>query len=289
MPHGSYTVKQAAQLTGIPQATLRMWERRYGIVEPRRSESGYRLYSDSQLRRLREMAAQVRAGVPASLAARALLAAAETWPQRQHAVTDEDDLVAAAATLDPILLDEVITRAFARTDFETLADEWIRPQIVALGEAWESERLTVAQEHFASAGIMRAIGAVFDEAPATDGSAVLVGLLEGERHEIVLYAFATCLRRRGVNVVYLGADVPSDEWIRAAAERGARAAVIGVSTHKAAAKAQELTERMADLKPPVSVWVGGGRRAKVKQAQALPDDVAEAAAILQLSLRTGRA
>lgn len=289
MPQGSYTVKQAAQLTGIPEATLRMWERRYGIVEPRRSPSGYRLYSERQIGVLREMAAQVRAGVPASLAARAVLVSAESWPHLAATTPGDDDLVAAAASLDPTVLDEVIAHAFAHDDFENVADNWLLPQIIALGDAWESGRLTVAQEHFASAGLMRAIGAVFDEAPASNGSPVLIGLLAGERHEIALYAFATCLRRRGTNVVYLGADLPRDEWVQAAVGRGARAAVIGVSSRRAVNRAVELVELFSELRPPVSVWVGGGKRRSVSGAHDLPDKVSEAAAILHLSVKTGRA
>ena len=57
-----YTVKHAAELTGIPADTLRMWERRYGVVTPDRSESGYRLYDDAALRRLQAMHTLVDSG-----------------------------------------------------------------------------------------------------------------------------------------------------------------------------------------------------------------------------------
>ena len=57
-----YTVKHAAALTGIPADTLRMWERRYGVVTPIRSEGGYRLYDDAAIARLTAMHALVGAG-----------------------------------------------------------------------------------------------------------------------------------------------------------------------------------------------------------------------------------
>lgn len=283
-----FTVKQAAQLTGIPEATLRMWERRYKVVQPHRSSSGYRLYDDRQVGQLREMAAHVRSGVPASLAARAVLSSAANWPgPAEEAVPG--DLVTAATSLDSRTLKAVIDTAFAAADFAAVSDGWVLPQVRKLGEAWADGRLTVAQEHFASAGLMRAIGAAFDQAPLNEGPAVLVGLPEDEQHQIGLYCFATCLRRRGVNVVYLGADVPTDEWLRAAAESAARAAVIGVRTRKAAARAREVVDRLAEAKPPVTAWVGGASRSRVPGAHQLPDAVGEAAAILDLSLQTGRA
>ncbi|SDY76278.1 B12 binding domain-containing protein [Tessaracoccus flavus] len=266
-----------------------MWERRYRIVFPHRSASGFRLYDDGQLDRLREMAAQVNGGVPASRAAQAILDAAASWPRPEAGGHTGDDLVAAAATLDPLTLDNVIGRAFARADFDEVATGWLQPQITALGDAWADGRLTVAQEHFASAGLMRAIGAVFDAAPPASGAAVLVGLPPRERHELALYAFAACLRRRGVNVIYLGADVPATDWVSAAVESHARAAVIGVSARRAGPKAQEVADQLGALTPPVSVWAGGSHRDLVEGVHQLPDPVSEAAAVLHLSLTTGRA
>ena len=74
-----YTVKQVSVLTGIGPDRLRAWERRYGVVSPTRSESGYRLYDDADLARLRMMVQLVETGAPASLAADQVRAA-----RRQH-------------------------------------------------------------------------------------------------------------------------------------------------------------------------------------------------------------
>ena len=66
-----YPVKQVSALTGVAADTLRAWERRYGVVTPARTESGYRLYDDQDVARLRLMARLVSDGAPASLAAEA--------------------------------------------------------------------------------------------------------------------------------------------------------------------------------------------------------------------------
>ena len=68
-----YTVKRAAELTGLPADTLRMWERRYPIVEPARSDGGYRLYDDPALRRLSAMRSLVDSGWTAREEARRVL------------------------------------------------------------------------------------------------------------------------------------------------------------------------------------------------------------------------
>lgn len=296
-----YTVKQVASLTGVAEATLRVWERRYDVVRPSRTPAGYRLYDDAQVAALREMAALVEAGVPASRAAEAVRGLAGTRVAAGASVNGsgarepsselpgEDALVSAAESLEPANLADVMGRAFSGGPFEEVADRWILPQLTRIGEAWESGRLSVAQEHFASAGLMRAISAVFDAAPtAPTGPTVLVGLPPGDRHQIALFTFATCLKRRGVNVVYLGADIPVDEWVRAADGRGARGAVIGVTGERFVERAQTVVDQLAAVTPPLSVWVGGSHRDAVSGVHHLPDAVAEAASILHVSLAAGR-
>src|SRR5690606_19799174 len=120
-----YTVKQVATLTGVTEPTLRAWERRYGVVEPARSSGGYRLYDETQVALLREMAALVSNGVPASHAAAALRsrpAAAEQGPPTQPS---GDSLVEAAEALDPVKLHRVIDQAFGSAPFEQVAEHWL--------------------------------------------------------------------------------------------------------------------------------------------------------------------
>ena len=284
-----YTVKQVAALTGVAEATLRVWERRYDVVRPSRTPGGYRLYDDSQVGALREMASLVEAGVPASRAAEAVRGLPGAGDSPVSGRPGPEALVAAAASLEPAQLDDVLRRAFAAGSFEEVADGWILPQLARIGDAWESGELSVAQEHFASAGLMRAISAEFDAAPAvTGGPTVLVGLPAGDRHQLALLTFATCLRRRGVNVVYLGSDIPVEEWVRAADGRRARAAVIGVTSERFVERAQAVVDQLAAVSPPLSVWVGGSHRTAVSGVHQLPDAVAEAASILHISLASGR-
>ena len=292
-------------LTGVGEARLRAWERRYRVVEPARSTGGYRLYDEDQVAVLREMATLVTNGVPASTAARVLTASpssgvAQTATQPDAATSasevdetavaagTESDLVAAAWSLDPQLLWSVIDRAFSKAPFEQVVEQWLLPQLVLLGEAWETGKISVAQEHFASAGLMRAVSAVYDAAPrSSSGAVVLVGLPRGARHELAIFCFATCLRRLGSAVVYLGADIPEDAWRDAAHLRRARAAVVGVTADYEVPQAQAVADQLASVSPPLSVWIGGSHSAAVRGARQLPDSVPAAARILHRSLAAG--
>lgn len=283
-----YTVKQVAALTGTAESTLRVWERRYGVVVPARSESGYRLYDEEQVAVLRAMTGLVDRGVPASLAAATVRDLGPAVLGHHEAGPGGPDLVAAAASLDPVLLQQVLEAAFAGRPFEDVVDAWLGPALTRLGEAWHDGVITIAQEHFASAGVNRLLAAAFDAAaPAASGPPVLVGLPQGGRHELMLLAFAVCLRRRGVEVVYLGADVPTAEWDAAAATLLPRAAVLGVHLEPDVAAAHDVVDRLARLRPPVAVLVGGARAGEVDGAVPLPGQVREAAVWLDGALRTG--
>lgn len=285
-----YAVKQVATLTGVSEATLRVWERRYGVVEPARSPAGYRLYDDEQVATLRAMAALVRDGVPASIAAQTLLGS-EPRPSAGTADTDGGafDLVSAAALLDPSLIHAVLADAFAASSFDDVVDHWLPSELKRLGEAWEAGRLTVAQEHFASAAVTRHLASHFEQAPPRGGAPVLVGLPQGGRHEVMLLAFAACLRREGVNAIYLGADVPLADWATVASEVNARIAVLGVHLEDDVAPAQAVVDELSALRPPVTVRVGGRNRHRIHGARPLEERVSQAAAATARDLRAGAA
>lgn len=277
-----YTVKQVAALTGISEYNLRAWERRYNVVSPQRSAGGYRLYSDADIGRLRRMTALMSRGVPASKAAAAVV---EQSPSPETLRVVGSDLVEAAASLRPRHLVDQLAAAFAAGPFETVIDHWLMPELVRLGEAWEHGRLTVAHEHFAAGGVMRALATHFDKAEPEVGSPlVLVGLPTGQRHEIPVLALSACLRLRDVEVAYLGADVPTEDWSAAARERMPRGAVLGVHAGAAPA-AQDVSDRLATLAIPV--WVGGSEGDQVEGALGLPPVIGAAAAELASQLRSG--
>jgi methanogenic corrinoid protein MtbC1 len=285
-----YAVKQVAALTGVPEATLRVWERRYGVVVPARSPAGYRLYDDEQVAVLRAMAALVHDGVPASIAAETV----RGTRVRGHATTEVSvpeslDLVTAAADLDPGLMHALLTDVFAATPFDDVVDCWLPYELQRLGEAWFGGRLSVAQEHFASAAVARHLSAHFNDAEPRGGVPVLVGLPQGGRHELMLLAFAACLRRGGVNTIYLGADVPLDDWRSVASDVGARAAVIGVHLEEDVEPAQLVVDQLMSLHPPVAVRVGGRNRHRISGARLLEDRVSQAAASVARDLRAGAA
>lgn len=300
-----YTVKQVSTLTGISPDRLRAWERRYDVVRPARSESRYRLYDDEDVARLRMMARLVASGAPASLAADEVRTAFANAVQPQGPETSAsaatstfppvDALVEPAASLDRATIDHVLDRAFAAGSFESVTEHWLLPALAALGDAWSEGRIDVAGEHFASSAARRRLSRAFDAAgTALGGPVVLVGLPPGSQHELGALAFATCLRRLGADLRWLGADVPLDSWVRAARTLAPAAVVLTVATAQDANPAAAVNRALQADQPHLRVFVGGrgvttgAGDAAVTGATRLPHPVVAAAQLVAEQLRHAR-
>jgi methanogenic corrinoid protein MtbC1 len=272
-----YTIKQASRLTGISEASLRAWERRYGVVVPLRNESGYRLYDEEALAAVSTMRRLVDDGWSPAEAADAVLRG--TVP----AVLDEvvgrgtsdgahpSDAVAhtrlflsSAAQMDTAGIEESLDGAFALGSFEHVVDSWLFPTLEALGEAWARGEIDVAGEHAASHAVHRRLSAAFDAAGTRSrGPAVVVGLPSGSQHDLGALAFATAIRRRGMDVLYLGANVPVTSWEAAVRSRRARAAVMSVVTPQDRGAAIAVAERLLGQSPVPIVCAGGASAANL--------------------------
>jgi hypothetical protein len=275
-------------------AALRAWERRYGVVHPARTQSGYRLYDDEAIARLRAMRQLTRNGWSARLAAEEViahgpeaaagLAIGDEQGSESGASVDGGNsdvlsarFVAAARSLDVAALDRVLDEMFIRGSFEQVMDSQVFPALKALGDAWSRAEISVAAEHAASHAVVRRLAAAFDAAgrQQDQSRAVIVGLPPNSRHEIGALAFATACRRAGVPVTYLGADLPIDDWRVAASN--ARAAVIGVATDADRKQAIAVADSLRAGYPALDIWLGGSAAAGLpsdkSRVQSLPDDL----------------
>jgi DNA-binding transcriptional MerR regulator/methylmalonyl-CoA mutase cobalamin-binding subunit len=277
-----YTISEAANRAGVTVDVLRAWERRYRIVEPRRTPNGYRQYDEAAIRRVRAMRRMVEDGWTPSAAAESLrdvmdaeLPDFEARPGGRPE-TDGDDFedrfVRAAANMDPAALQAILDEMGARASFEPMVDRYLFPALRALGDAWQAGTVSVAAEHAASAAVARWIGAAYDAAGTNqpDARPILVGLPPAARHELGAMAFATAARRAGLPVQYIGADVPAEDWIRAARATMASAAVVGVPTAADAPAARAVVSRLRQALPDLLVTLGGDGARSIQRQSVLP-------------------
>lgn len=268
-----YTIKQASIRSGVSVPLLRAWERRYGVVSPQRTASGYRLYDDSAVDRLRTMRHLVEAGWSPSTAAEAILsgeAGLEPSAESTHAAEQGDQsppsqttdlverMVDAAARFDLRTLEAALDDAYATGSFESTTDGVVLPALHAIGDGWASGRIDVAAEHAASHVIGRRLsGALAAAGPAPARPSVIVGLPPGAQHELGALAFAVAARRGGIPVAYIGADVPISSWVETVSRPDIRAAVLAVMRPADIEPAREVRDALASSRPDLIIAVGG--------------------------------
>ncbi len=290
-----YTIKEASLRSGVGIPLLRAWERRYGVVTPMRTASGYRLYDEEAIARLVAMRGLIDGGwapqqaadrirstdvkdlavlVPESVAAaEPTVTPDQADPAGAHAAL-VDRMVSAAARMDVDALGAALDEAFASLRFETAWDAVLRPALRRIGEGWQRGEIDVAGEHVTSQTIHRRLAMAFDAAgTAATGAPVLVGLAPGARHEFGALAFATAARRGGLPVLYLGPDLPVASWVAAARERSAHAAVIGVPRRADVARADEAARALQGERPGMPIVLGGAHADRVDRpgVHHLPD------------------
>ena len=257
-----YTIKQAALRSGVAVSLIRAWERRYGVVHPERTAGGYRLYDEAAIARLRAMRGLTEQGWSAAQAATAVIEASPSAIRGVGTDSSEanrvDALVEAAARYDLAGIEDVLDDLFGRGSFEAVIDDLVLPSAAMLGPAWSEGRIDVAAEHLASSAIQRRLASLFDMGGvAGSGPQVLVGLPPESRHELGALAFAVALRRMGVDVLYLGSDVPVDSWVDAAKESTAQAAIVGVVTDHDVAPARDVIAALRQVRPDLQLAFGG--------------------------------
>jgi MerR family transcriptional regulator, light-induced transcriptional regulator len=296
-----YNIKQAAARAGVSVPVLRAWERRYGIVSPPRSPSGYRRFDEAAVARIRTMRGLVDVGWSPSAAAAAIVSGevpvatdiaadglefGDRTTEANTAVAPElaRRFVAAASDLDSAGIEAILDDAFARGSFERVAGDVLFPALRELGDAWAAGEVSVAGEHVASGAVQRRLALALDAAGHATRSRpmVIVGLPPGGRHELGALAFAVAARRAGFAITYLGADLPVDDWVAAAAN--ADAAVIGVVTARDRKGALEVARAIRAARPDAVIAFGGDAAPTERGVIRLPRDLVPAVATLDQAL-----
>jgi DNA-binding transcriptional MerR regulator len=218
---GEHNVRigELGRRVGLKPELLRAWERRYGVLQPARTDGGLRLYSAADERRVRLMQARIDEGLSPAEAARLVLAdesgaVAEPGgpPLDRHAeqlrdALDRFDADEANAALDRLLASFLL---------DTVLAEVVLPYLRELGERWDAGEATVAQEHFASNLLRARLAGLARGWESGGGPLALLACAPGEHHDLPLLVFGLALRARGWRIAYLGADTPGESIADAA-------------------------------------------------------------------------
>jgi MerR family transcriptional regulator, light-induced transcriptional regulator len=218
---GGLRIGALSKRAGVSAHVLRAWETRYGLFEPARSTGGFRLYSETDLRRVRRMQVYLAEGLSAAEAARAVLAEQEPAPAPAADPGSTTTLMTALRRalddLDERAAHLVLDQLFGTLTIETVIRDVLIPYLHDLGERWASGEVTVGQEHFASNLVRSRLAGMATGWGTGHGPRAVLACPPGESHDIALLAFGLVLRRSGWRVTFLGADSPVSDVEQTAA------------------------------------------------------------------------
>jgi MerR family transcriptional regulator, light-induced transcriptional regulator len=281
-----YTIKTVVQETGIAPATLRAWERRYGVLSPGRSNGGYRLYSERDIATLRWLKNQVDAGVSISRAVALLEIRHRAGEEPEFEVertphpvapaenvrgtdTIVEELVETLSLFQEPHAEAVLAEAFALYPVDVVAEDIITPTLVEIGERWHRGEASVVQEHFATAFLRRRLTALFHAYPQPlTGPLAITGSGPSEWHDVGILILSLSLRRHGWRVIYLGQNVPADHLLREIRKLRPDMVCLSATTSESAKALDEVHSLVAELPEPKPRLVFGGRAFNVHPALA---------------------
>lgn len=211
-----YSIRELEKLSGIKAHTIRIWEKRYKLIEPHRTNTNIRYYSDANLKKILNVAVLNRQGMKIShialLTDQELKEAIinETWTTGSHQ-TLVDSLIVAMIDLDQYILDSIINKSISKLGLKETVTEVLYPFLAKVGILWQSEEVNPVQEHLVTSLIRQKIIAATDKLPSTffPGAKKFVLMLpEGEWHELALLLAQYLVREANHEVIYLGQSVP---------------------------------------------------------------------------------
>lgn len=215
-----YSIKDLENLTGIKAHTIRIWEQRYNIIEPRRTESNIRYYTAEDLKHMLNVSLLNNNGIKISKIAEMTReeickAVLEIINKNRGKYADQiAALTVAMIDLNEHQFEEIITENISLIGFEETMINIIYPFLARVGFLWQTESINPAQEHFISNLIRQKLIVAIDAQrtpPLPNSKKYVLYLPEGELHEISLLFAYYLIKSRRMRAIYLGQSLPTKD------------------------------------------------------------------------------
>ncbi len=285
-----YSIKDLENFTKIKAHTLRIWEQRYALLNPERTDTNIRLYSDRDLKKILNINLLYQNGLKISKIAK--LTEKEIFDKAAELLLDDEvngrdeinNFVEHILALNEDGIQESLKRITEKIGIERLYTEVLIPLLEKVGTLWQVDAISVSHEHFLS-NILREylitnISGIRNAAVAK-GKVVLF-LPEHEKHELSLLFYYFLLKKRGYDCFYLGQSVPMKDLRQFVKETQPDFLITSLIAEITTDDFTELMSDLTDLIQPNKIFVGGYQLAKhklsipkgVKVVQSIDDIVA---------------
>ncbi|WP_394547820.1 MerR family transcriptional regulator [Priestia aryabhattai] len=261
---GKYNIKAISNMVGIQPGTLRAWERRYQILNPVRNESGHRLYTEEDLRKLKWLTEKVSGGFTISQAVSLLETESSTVGTfEEEGEVDSpqkirDELLTMLLSFEEGKAQDLINHAFSLYSVEKVVIDILGSLLVTVGDMWERGQITSAHEHYTTQVLKTRISMIFYSLPSNGLLPKAIAVCgPNETHEVGLLVFTLFLRRKGFEVIYLGSSIEDKDVELIIKEVDPTFLFMSCTMMENAEKTLNLTNQMIKKFPHLKVGLGG--------------------------------
>jgi DNA-binding transcriptional MerR regulator len=213
----TYSIKDLEQLSGIKAHTLRIWEQRYNLLSPKRTDTNIRYYDDEDLKLILNVALLNDNGFKISkiVSMDRLEMRDEVMRLTERSLTHDDQLHALTISMiemDEERFDKILSINILKLGFEQTMMNIIYPFMSKIGVLWQTGAINPAQEHFISNLVrQKLIVAIDGQIHTNTGKKFLLFLPEGELHEVSILFASFLIKNKGHKVIYLGQNTPNED------------------------------------------------------------------------------
>ncbi|MDE5422457.1 MerR family transcriptional regulator [Ancylomarina sp. DW003] len=216
---GRYSIKDLEQITGIKAHTIRIWEKRYAIVEPKRTETNIRYYSNEDLKKLLNISMLNAQGIKISHLAKLEevdIEAKVVELSRTNKLEDTsiDKLILATINFDEELFESIVSKCLYEKGMEDTIIQVLFPFFNRVGVLWQVGSISPAQEHFISNLMRQKLFAAIDSVSGSvlkNAKKLVFFLQEGELHEMSILFYNYIAKKNGFKTLYLGQNLPFED------------------------------------------------------------------------------
>lgn len=261
----SYSIKDLENFTGVKAHTIRIWEKRYNVVEPKRTCTNIRYYDDDDLKKLLNISILNRHGYKISNIVNfseesmneKILSLSQSYSDVESQV---ESLVLAMIDMDEARFEKIFNTSVINLGFEEAILKLMYPFFEKIGLLWQIGSINPAQEHFVSnllrQKIIVAIDGIIENLNGKTRTFVLF-LPEGEHHELGLIFYHYLIRKCNHKVYYLGETVPFEALEDVSRDRKVDYFVTSIITPRASEEMQAYIIKLSDSFVKSTIFISG--------------------------------
>mgnify|MGYP002400386334 CR=1 FL=1 len=260
-----FSIKDVENLTGIKAHTLRIWEQRYGIVVPKRTDTNIRYYDSDDLKQILKIALLNQHGYKIS---RIKNMNEEEVNKLLHQASDSEfqynilinDLLEATVDMDTSRFDTMLNSYIKKNGIEQTVEHLLFGFLEKVGVLWMSDHIMPAHEHLVSNIIVRKIIAAIEklpQQPKAEQTKYLLFLPEAENHETGLLYVQYFLLKQGKTVIYLGNDTPMEQVRYVSKELNIKYLYTHITAGSGDFDIVRYLKKLSDMHPECMIMVSG--------------------------------